>query len=191
MTWTVKNLLVCERIGRERSISWMIHTIVAREREKKSHAIKNVKVRRSSHINPNSSEPLSFGNWTYTSYCNDTCGDHSYYLMWRSCTPVSPNLPEGYSCNSLDWSETHKPGEEACRPFIRCPGRSTQHPFICPLSGTVGPWSDWSDCKINCSQYQQQGEMTRNRTLHDSPPETQTQTLPCYGHCPLSRKGTD
>ena len=143
MTWTVKNLLVCERIGQERSISWMIHTIFAREREKKSHAIKNVKVRRSHHINPNSSEPLSFGNWTYTSYCNDTCGNHSYYLMWRSCTPVSPNLPKGFSCNSLGWSETHKPGKEACQPYRPCPGRSirwilTIHSQVLGVHGLIG-----------------------------------------------------
>ena len=139
----MKNLRARERTGQETSFSWTTLTIVARENVKRSRAIKNVKVRRSYHINPNSSEPLSFGNWTYTSYCNDTCGDHSYYLMWRSCTPVSPNLPKGFSCNSLGWSETHKPGKEACQPYRPCPGRSirwilTIHSQVLGVHGLIG-----------------------------------------------------
>ena len=68
----------------------------------------------------NSSEPFSFGNWISTTFCNDTCGPYGKYLEWRSCTPASPNLPKGYSCNNLGWNATHRPGETACQDIEDC-----------------------------------------------------------------------
>ena len=110
-----------------RSFSPTIRTTSAREVVRSSSATRNAKVRfltKTFIFNPcaNSSEPFAFGNWTSTLYCNDTCGSNSFYLEWRSCTPASPNLPEGYSCNSLGWSQTHRPGNKACPDMPLCPG---------------------------------------------------------------------
>lgn len=111
--------------GQGRSFSPTIHTISAREVMRSSSATRNVKVicfRKTCNLCAHSSEPFAFGNWISTSFCNDTCGSFSFYLEWRSCTPASPNLPEGYSCNSLGWSETHRPGDTACSNMEPCPG---------------------------------------------------------------------
>ena len=126
VTIMARSLLGRGRTGLGRSFSPTIHTISAREVMRSSSATRNVKVRffQKKTCNPfaNSSEPFSFGNWIRTDFCNDTCGSNSYYLEWRSCTPASPNLPEGYSCNSLGWSLTHKPGDKACPDMEECPG---------------------------------------------------------------------
>ena len=55
-------------------------------------------------------------------YCNDSCGNHRYYLKKRSCTPTRLNLPRGYSCETLDGSLTLDSSETACEPYVPCKG---------------------------------------------------------------------
>ena len=66
------------------------------------------------------SEPFLFGNWTTTSYCTSRCGEQRYKLQIRSCTPVSPNLPPGLSCNNLHEAATLMPSKVACLPTVDC-----------------------------------------------------------------------
>ena len=60
-------------------------------------------------------EPLVFGSWERTSYCNDTCGSHRNYLQTRSCTPSGP----GFVC---DESDTLGISDIPCDPFVPCLG---------------------------------------------------------------------
>ena len=72
-------------------------------------------------------EPFLFGDWTRFPggrgpYCNASCGSHRYYLKQRSCTPTRIDLPQGYSCESLDDSLTWASSSTPCEPFVPCKG---------------------------------------------------------------------
>ena len=81
-------------------------------------------VTKSSNYRAHSSAPFSFGNWISTPYCNTSCGENRYYLEGRSCTPTSPNLPKGYTCDSLERSKIHRPNGTACPSMACIPGKS-------------------------------------------------------------------
>ena len=74
-------------------------------------------------------EPFLFGDWTRFPggkgpYCNASCGSHRYYLKQRSCTPTRIDLPQGYSCESLDDSLTWASSSTPCEPFVPCKGKA-------------------------------------------------------------------
>ena len=94
-----------------------------------------------------------FGNWRTTTYCSDTCGSNSYKLKTRSCTPSSPNLPEGSSCASipehftLTASSVEKCDLDACKGKIlserKCyiPAKATGGNGLCGASAQ--PTAAW------------------------------------------------
>ena len=144
--------------------------------------------------------PFIFGNWTITPYCNETCGTNRFRLEFRTCTPISPNLPANISCqNQL----TLRTGDSMCPPSnISCTGK-TEHSkhirrqksnFACVTlcQGDVEQWSSWSDCYANCSQSLQafrshqriRGERSRNRSRTiNSKSVIETQEQPCIPDC--------
>ena len=67
--------------------------------------------------------PFIFGNWTTTSYCNETCGTNRFKLELRTCNLVNPNpnLPSNISCqNQL----TLRTGDSRCLPSkFNCTGK--------------------------------------------------------------------
>ena len=53
-----------------------------------------------------------------TTYWNETCGTSRFYLELRTCVPVSPNLPDNFSCQD---QTTLRAGNRTC-PSITCTG---------------------------------------------------------------------
>ena len=75
--------------------------------------------------------PFIFGNWTTTSYCNETCGTNRFKLELRTCNLVNPNpnLPSNISCqNQL----TLRTGDSRCLPSkFNCTGKIFEKKQIC------------------------------------------------------------
>ena len=136
-----------------------------------------------------SSVPLLFGNWTTTKYCNDTCGYHRHRLEQRSCTPISPNLPEESRCTQSDTLRTSamKCEDKSCK------GKTASGKITCwDIAGVWEKWTEWSKCSSNCALGQYEGEITRQRNLKNDPfHEPDVQVLPCDGSCPPGRKILD
>ena len=65
--------------------------------------------------------PFIFGNWTTTPYCNESCGDNRFRFELRTCSPISPNLPDNITCeNQL----TLRTGNLTCPPSsFNCTGK--------------------------------------------------------------------
>ena len=64
--------------------------------------------------------PFLFGPWMNTELCNESCGTARFYLEFRTCVPVSPNLPANFSCQD---QPTLRTGNVACPPSnISCTG---------------------------------------------------------------------
>ena len=70
-------------------------------------------------------EPFTYGPWTNTDYCNETCGDNRFFLESRTCSLVSPNLPSNFSCQD---QTTLRTGTTMCPPsVIDCAGNVKHH----------------------------------------------------------------
>ena len=120
-----------------------------------------------------------------TDYCSDTCGSN-YKLQMRSCTPSSPNLPEGLSCASIPENFTLQASTEKCD-LAPCKGkRNSKRKILCAtfIQGDFGEWGDWSQCSANCTLGENDGEKRRERNLKADPShEPDVQVQPCDGHC--------
>ena len=70
-------------------------------------------------------DSFTYGPWRKTLYCNETCGDNRFFLESRTCSLVSPNLPDNFSCQD---QTTLRTGTTMCPPSVfNCAGSVKQH----------------------------------------------------------------
>ena len=146
-----------------------------------------------------SAEPYICKDWKETDFCGDTCNIYSTKLVNRVCFPIQVPLPEDVLPPVLI-----KPGKRKCDKYFRCTGYSNISK-INPITrinktfcfqfensaiivaGEPGRWSDWSECRGNCSLNGNFGVKERSRKIknYNADDKWEPQTVDCQLSCPI------